>query len=231
MDSHELGLLARSGLRILSIVPARLDPLLPPDLDPRPKVFGIGFHKTGTTSLGRALRVLGYRIQKGFNFNRPGKRIVIPAPVTLDKVRDVAFGMVPRYSAFEDNPWPLLFRELDAAFPGSKFILTTRDPERWIRSASRYFGTKTNGMFELIYNRPSFCIAGNEDFARARFETHNRDVREHFAGRSGDLLEWKLEAEADWPMLCDFLNCPVPNAAFPHGKNSAAAQARTARAA
>lgn len=231
MDSRKLGLLARSGLRVLSIVPSRLDPLLPADLDPRPKVFGIGFHKTGTTSLGRALRILGYRIQKGFNFNRPGKRIVIPEPVTLDKVRDVAFQMVPRYAAFEDNPWPLLFRELDAAFPGSKFILTTRDPQRWIKSASRYFGTKTNGMFELIYGRPGFCIAGNEEFARDRFERHNREVLEHFAGRTHDLLQWKLESEADWPMLCGFLNCPVPRATFPHGKNSATAPTREAKAA
>lgn len=231
MNSRDPGLLARSGLRVLSLVPSRFDPLLPPNLDPRPKVFGIGFHKTGTTSLGRALRSMGYRIQKGFNFNRPGKRIVIPAPVTLEKVRDVAFGMVPRYAAFEDNPWPLLFRELDAAFPGSKFILTTRDPQRWIRSASRYFGTKTNGMFELIYNRPSFCIAGNEDFARARFERHNREVLEHFAGRPDDLLVWNLEAEADWPLLCDFLHAPIPKSPFPHGKNSAAAQAPAARAA
>ena len=125
----------------------------------------------------------------------------------------------------------LLFRELAAAFPGSKFSLTTRDPERWIRSASRYFGTTTNGMFELIYNRPSFCIAGNEDFARERFERHNREVLEHFAGRPDDLLVWNLEAEADWPMLCDFLNAPVPKSAFPHGKNSAAAHGRAARAA
>jgi hypothetical protein len=28
----------------------------------RSKVFGIGFHKTGTSSLGRALSMLGYRV-------------------------------------------------------------------------------------------------------------------------------------------------------------------------
>ncbi|MEE2776427.1 MAG: sulfotransferase [Acidobacteriota bacterium] len=27
------------------------------------KVFGIGFHKTGTSSLGAALEVLGYRVR------------------------------------------------------------------------------------------------------------------------------------------------------------------------
>lgn len=231
MDVRMRRLAARSGLRILSLVPARLDPLLPPNLDRRPKVFGIGFHKTGTTSLGRALRILGYRIQKGFNFNRPGKRVVIEPPVTLEKVRDVAFRMVPRYSAFEDNPWPLLFRDLDAAFPGSRFILTTRDADRWIRSAARYFGTKTNGMFELIYGRKKFCLAGNEEHARARFERHNREVLEHFSGREQDLLVWKLEAEANWETLCGFLDCPIPRAAFPHGKNSAAARQQSARAA
>jgi hypothetical protein len=231
MESRVARLVARSGLRVLSIIPSRLDPFLPANLDSRPKIFGIGFHKTGTTSLGRALRVFGYRVQKGFNFNRPGKRIAIPEPVTLEKVRDVAFRMVPRYGAFEDNPWPLLFRELDDAFPGSKFILTTRDADRWVRSASRYFGTKTNAMFELIYGRPSFCLVGNETFARERFERHNREVLAHFADREQDLLVWNLEADGRWEPLCSFLNEPVPRAAFPHGKNSAAGKPPAARAA
>ncbi len=60
-------------MRFLSYVPPWMDPILPPKLDRRPKVFGIGFHKTGTTSLGRALRALGYRVHKGFTINTAGK--------------------------------------------------------------------------------------------------------------------------------------------------------------
>jgi hypothetical protein len=86
-------------------------------------------------------------------------------------------------------------------------------------------------MFELIYDRESFCLAGNEAFARERFERHNREVLAHFAGREQDLLVWNLEADARWEPLCTFLNEPVPRTAFPHGKNSAASKLATARAA
>ena len=39
------------------------------------------------------------------------------------------------FEAVEDNPWPLVFREMDAAFPDAKFILTTRvTAEKWLDS-------------------------------------------------------------------------------------------------
>ena len=185
-------------LRVLSMVPARFDPLLPPDLDPRPKIFGIGFHKTGTTSLGRALRQLGYRIQKGFSINKTGKRVTIPEPVTLEKIGAVAFPMVRFYGAFEDNPWPLLFKDADRMFPGSKFILTVRDPDNWIRSAANHFGERTTPYLDLIHGKPGFCIAGNKEEAVARYLRHNEDVKSHFSGRTEDLLVWDIEADPRW---------------------------------
>lgn len=215
-------MLPRAGMRVLSVLPSRFDPILPENLDARPKIFCVGFHKTGTTSFGRALRTLGFRVRKGMNFNRPGKRIVIPEPVTLEKVEEVALRLVPRYAAFEDNPWPLMFRRLDEEYPGSRFILTRRESASWIRSAANYFGTKTNPMFDLIYGRRDFCIAGNEEEAVARYERHNADVLEHFRGRGEDLLIWDLASAQSWDRLCDFLECPVPRQPFPHAKNSAA---------
>jgi hypothetical protein len=195
-----------------------MDPILPPDLDRRPKVFGIGFHKTGTTSLGRALRALGYRVHKGFTFNLPKKRIVIPEPVTLEKIRDVAFRMIPYYSAFEDNPWPLLFREIDAAYPGSKFILTCRNSERWFRSAAQFHNGRLSPMHDFIYGEKNFRIADNETTAVRRFNTHNEEVRDYFKNRPDDLLDWDLESGPSWDRLCTFLNLAVPKRGFPHGK-------------
>ncbi len=195
-----------------------MDPFLPPNLDQRPKIFGIGFHKTGTTSLGRALRKLGYRVHKGFTFNSPKKRIVIPEPVTLEKIRDVAFAQVPYYSAFQDNPWPLLFKDIDQAFPGSRFVLTYRDPERWFRSAARFHQGAPGSMLNFIYGFNDFMIADNKDQAIDRFRAHNESVRDYFKDRPNDLLCWDLEAEPNWDKLCRFLDLDVPNQQFPHGK-------------
>lgn len=205
-------------MRLLSHVPPWMDPILPPDLDRRPKVFGIGFHKTGTTSLGRALRILGYRVHKGFTFNKPKKRVVISEPVTLEKVRDAAFPMIPYYSAFEDNPWPLLFKDIDQAFPGSRFILTYRDPERWFRSAARYHTGRLSPMHDLIYGERQFRITDSKQKALERFNRHNDEVRAYFQDRSRDLLDWDLVTDPDWEKLCTFLGLPAPNRTFPHGK-------------
>ena len=210
---HEL--LNRTALTIARFLPGSFDPLIPAGLDRRPKVFGIGFHKTGTTTLGCALRQLGYRVQKGCAFNHPGKPTVLE-PVTLDKLWNVVRPMVTLYGAFEDNPWPLLFRQIDDAFPGSRFIFTHRDPERWIRSASRYFGSKSNATLDLIYGQRGFRIAGNEAIALARYERHNAEVMDYFRDRRDDILVWNLASESDWGPLCRFLNCPVPGFPFPH---------------
>ena len=108
----------------------------------QPKVFCIGFHKTGTTSLGDALTTLGYRVT-----GLAGKN----DPEIGNHVLDMARRLVGEFDAFQDNPWPILYRELDAMCPGSKFILTLRDPEPWIRSQVRHFGRSETPMRRWIY--------------------------------------------------------------------------------
>lgn len=129
------------------------------------KIFGIGFQKTGTKSLATALNFLGYRAT-GPNFAM--------GPDIRHKVHELAFGLVDRYDAFQDNPWPVLYRELDARFPESKFILTLRPTEKWIKSVVGHFGSKTTPMREWIYGVGS--PLGNEQRYIDRFEKHNREV-------------------------------------------------------
>ena len=92
------------------------------------KVFGIGFHKTGTSSLAKALERLGYTVC--------GARRDLVEPAVSNDL-DKLFKVIDQYDACQDNPWPILFRELDEHYPGSKFILIERDPDKWLRSAIR----------------------------------------------------------------------------------------------
>ena len=57
------------------------------------KVFCIGAHKTGTTSLEVALRKLGYRVRGSFGTKDPD---------IANKVHEMAYAMVEQYDAFED---------------------------------------------------------------------------------------------------------------------------------
>lgn len=105
------------------------------------KVFGIGFHKTATASLGSALELLGYNL---------GGKFPIDGPISHDALALRAIESAKDYELFKDNPWPPLFKDLDRAFPGSKFILTIRDPDEWLRSVVRHFGRNSTRCVSLF---------------------------------------------------------------------------------
>jgi hypothetical protein len=175
------------------------------------KVFCIGFHKTGTTSLEVALRKLGYRVRGSFGTKDPD---------IANKVFEMACAMVPDYDAFEDNPWPILYRELDERYPGSKFILTRRPAEAWIRSQVKDFATTETPMRRWIYGEDAGCPEGNEDTYIARYERHNREVLEYFRDRPDDLLVIDLPNNDGWTRLCAFLGHDVPDEPFPHANKA-----------
>ena len=177
------------------------------------KIFGIGFQKTGTSSLNRALALLGYNAAGGIRINHP-KGIYIEPPLTKEKILPVALARAREADAFSDNPWPLLIREMDVEFPGSKFVLTYRDPDRWLHSIVRHFGDTSSDVMQWIYGVP--FPKGNEARCLHVYAAHNDAVRAYFAGRPSDLLEIDFETGDGWLELCAFLDRPVPAARFPH---------------
>jgi Sulfotransferase domain len=180
-----------------------------------PKVFGVGFQKTGTSSLDTAFRLLGYRTDKGVFVNTPGKKssIFIAPPLTNATVLERMLPIAQEREAFSDNPWPLLYRELDSLFPDSKFVLTVREPGAWLASLLRHFGDEQSDMLEWIYGCRS--VGGNEARCLEVYEAHNAAVRGHFAARPGALLELDIGKQPHWNELCAFLGRPIPAQPFP----------------
>jgi len=183
-----------------------------------PKVFCIGFHKTGTTSMRVLLEALGYRVQ-GHHGVRDAAFVERLRAGDLGELLELA----REHDAFEDNPWPIFFRELDRHFPGSQFILTVRDPASWVRSAVDSFGRQPGPgtvMRELVYGFGS--PVGHEDVYRSRFERHQREVREHFRGREEDLLVVDLAEPEALARICGFLGKPPPFERMPHANRGPA---------
>ena len=174
----------------------------------RPLVFGIGFHKTGTSSLGAALVALGYRVG--------GPSHVRDPRMGHEFACQLAFGFADQreYDAFKDNPWPMIYRELDSRYPGSKFILTIRPTEVWLTSAVRHFGTGETAMRTWIYGVG--YPKGNEEIYAARYEQHNREVMAYFQERPNDLLVLNFAEGDGWEKLCPFLGHEIPEIPFPH---------------
>jgi len=168
------------------------------------KIFGIGFHKTATSSLGAALSVLGYDVCGHIGVSRPNI-----AEVALE----LAISRVPKHDAFQDNPWPVLYRELDERYPNAKFILTTRPTPKWIESVVNQFGGQSTPMRKWIYGVGD--PEGNEKIYIDRYERHNRNVKNHFSGRPEDFLELRITEGEGWEELCAFLGHSVPNQPFP----------------
>jgi len=175
----------------------------------RTKVFGIGFHKTGTTSLAHALRTLSYDVAGPNGVNDPNIR------ENLDNLVET---VSVRFDAFRDNPWPIVFKKMDDMHPGSKFILTIRDPDHWIRSLVAHFETRTTPMRELIYGVGS--PAGNEEIFKRRLLAHNAEVIDYFKHRPDDLLVIDITRDGAWEPICRFLGEPVPAIPFPYANRA-----------
>ena len=180
------------------------------------KIFCIGFHKTGTSSLTNALRILGYRVT-GPNGVRD--------PKIEQNVYSMAYELVDQFDAFQDNPWPIIYKKLDKKYPDSKFILTLRDSESWIKSQVRHFGRKKTPMRKWIYGVG--CPKGNESIYVTRFNHHNQEVLDYFSKRSNDLLIMDLSKGDGWQELCMFLGKEIPNVSFPHANKASEREKRS----
>lgn len=181
---------------------------------PDTKVFCIGFQKTGTSSLRDALRQLGYSVTGVYGDD-----------LSLEELRETylenGLKLAEQFDAVEDAPWPSIFKELDAAFPGSKFILSVRDTETWWGSILGHFGDNSAPMHQLTYGEDAPHPAGNEELYKRVYEAHNASVREHFADRPDQLLELWLERGQGWKELGEFLGIEgVREGPFVHTNSS-----------
>ncbi len=172
------------------------------------KVFGIGFHKTGTTTLESVLTNLGYKVC--------GPKRELLDSIKSNDLKHI-FQLVEKYDAFEDVPWPLIFTELDRKYPNSKFILTTRDSDKWIKSIVKHFGSSKTKMREFIYGVGD--PRGNEEIYIERYINHNESVKAYFKDRPNDLLIIDWSKENDLSRIYDFLNIELPPNRVPHSNS------------
>lgn len=173
------------------------------------KVFGIGLSKTGTTSLAKALEILGYSTKDclGVNSYSSGDLSSIDQQV-LDS-----------YDALTDTPIPSFYRELYQKYPDAKFILTVRDMDGWLKSCRKQFTAKLaakqtdahNKLFEDLYGTAIF----EEDSFRSGYERFAKLALEFFENKPDSLLVMDVIKGDGWEALCPFLGKEVPVVPFP----------------
>jgi hypothetical protein len=177
------------------------------------KIFGVGWHRTGTKTLSKCLAAFGYDVQSWspdvFNtWAQGGPKALLP--------------VVEAHEAFEDWPWPFCYKFLFKKYPTAKFILTRRiSSEAWYRS----YRAHSHRVADTGFQRSIYGHDFPEGFERAHiemYERHNRKVRNFFTRdlffwrRKADFLEVCWEEGDGWEKLAAFLNKPVPALPFPH---------------
>jgi hypothetical protein len=191
------------------------------------KVFGIGFHKTGTSSLSSALRALGYRTIHGDpRGSWPGANegVALLSLIEAGDYRLPTFGL---FDAFVDNPYFSIWAQLVVMFPEAKFILTIREEQAWIKSCAKYYaGRRVRPMRDWMFGKyadPSANNAAKQAWLDA-YRRHNNAVLERYAGPNERLLILNFSDGDGWDKLCPFLGATKPARRFPHANRLAVSE-------
>lgn len=157
------------------------------------KVFGIGGHKTATTSLQTILQLCGLKVgdqvageMTSFDARRGHYQPLVDYCQTAD--------------AFQDSPFAQgrVYVALDAIFPNSRFILTVRDPDAWFRSlessTAKRHGVASGGITRALVEQDNYLFPGY--VAEGHVHAYLLEPPSYRAGEPG-------EAVVRWDKLFD----------------------------
>jgi hypothetical protein len=199
------------------------------------KIFGVGFSKTGTTSLEKALEILGYKVCRGHW--KLSHTFYLHA-LYIHKDYDEIFRLINYWDAFADAPWggTDLYLQLYNKFPNAKYILTVREPKSWYESLEKLItmfdlnqetaldSYHANGMYGSAYFfRHIFNIeklAGNKQKIIDHFTIHNEKVIDFFSNHPANFMVYDITSGEKWKKLCKFLGVTAPKNDFPYANKA-----------
>lgn len=167
------------------------------------RIFGIGLTRTGTTSLRRAMKILGVDLEWITNVDKNANAAFIQDHMCIPLDR---------------------YKSLHKQYPNAKFILTTRkNSEEWYQSiCKRSLDMQKNPAIakqrEVQYGYP--MPQGHKDHFINIYNSHNDQVKKFFkigccGNRYADnFIEFKTGIDG-WEKLCRFLNKPIPKVEYP----------------
>jgi hypothetical protein len=197
-----------------------------------PKIFIIGFGRTGTTSLRHTFEQMGFLVGNQHKAER-----LITEYCKGNHQAIVEYCRTAR--VFQDTPFSLpgTWRYLAKAYPDARFILTVRDTsEQWFGSLVSYKRLKFGGQLpdaqllkEAVYNwkgwywdvhvaqhGPDEHDIWNPGMWTALYERHNQEVIDYFDREPGRLLILNLKDMDSFERFTRFLNVKTSLTEFPH---------------
>ena len=158
------------------------------------KIFCIGYNKTGTTTLEWILKALGYKLPNQLEQEmRIVKQLYLGNFLPFTEFCD-------QYDAFQDMPFSqgVVYAQADCLFPGSKFILTVRDPNEWYESLVRFHmkGVLKRQGITSLDNIDEYTFKNKNIYL---YENYFYDVLKYMI--VADVKDYKLEY--DWSKAYD----------------------------
>lgn len=197
------------------------------------KIFGIGWEKTGTTSLEAFFKELGFTLGDQAN----GALLLRDwALRNFDPIVDLARSA----QFFQDIPFslPFTYTVMDREFPGAKFILSIRsDTDEWYTSVTRFltnlFGKGVLPTEDDLITHPVPYIGWAFESTRLidknsevqildkteairQYENHNASVVEYFRHRPESLLVVNLADRDAAEKVMTFVGLPYDGRPMPH---------------
>ncbi|KAJ7144533.1 P-loop containing nucleoside triphosphate hydrolase protein [Mycena epipterygia] len=207
------------------------------------QVLGLGFSRTGTSSLQVALEMLGYvETHHGRHvFSNP-----FEMDMWIEAINARFFGkgkpyeredwdrMLGHCQAVTDIPHILFSKDLIEAYPDAKVILTMRDPDSWWKSITetgipvhRSWLLRLNawmdpdsegGKVRELQQLFAAAFFGKVDPGSDEAETAKAGYRAHYDKVRGLVPRERLlefDVKEGWEPLCKFLGKDVPDTPFP----------------
>lgn len=194
------------------------------------KVIGTGLGRTGTYSLKLAINKLGLGPCHHMEEVLHNQAVQVPLWADAAAGKPNWAAIYTGYESAVDWPTACFFRELSAAYPGAKFILTVRSPESWAASFSetiyKLLASKDEAppdmrawlhMATAIVSKTGFPADLDLPALRNAFEAHSEAVKAEIP--KDRLLVY--EVKNGWGPLCDFLGVAPPADLFPRTNDRA----------
>jgi hypothetical protein len=170
------------------------------------QVLGTGLSRTGTTSLSRALSILGFQ-----TLHYAPERL---SDIVIGQNQFPNFRRYDDVDAVTDIPAAYFWRELLVAYPNLRIILTERDIEKWYESISHHYGgiivsEMTQKLQALVYGSSTVTSY----LWKKRYIDHNDCIKKLVP--ADRLLVMNIPGGDGWEKLCQFLEKPIPAVPFP----------------
>jgi len=194
------------------------------------KVIGAGVGRTGTYSLKLAINELG--LGPCHHMEEVLFDMATHVPLWAAAARGQAdwAAIYKGYPSAVDWPTAGFFRELNAAYPQAKFVLTVRSPESWVASFSETIYKLLAGrdkappemqdwlaMALAVVEKTGFPGGLDKAALERAFNAHNEAVRATIPAER--LLVYQVKE--GWGPLCAFLGVPAPDTPFPRTNDRA----------